>query len=689
MTPPAAKQKTHLITLHNDTRNDEYAWLRDPDWQQVMRDPGSLNAEIRAYLEAENAYTQAWMQDTETLQATLFNEMKNRIKEDDASVACKDGDFYYYYRYEAGGEHPLYCRRTKNRQEQVLLNADSLAEDFDYFDMGECRHSPDHRYFAYCVDTTGSEFYRLYILDLDTGRHLEETIENIQGNFVWAMDSRTLFYTTLNASHRPDKVFRRHLGAALRQDTLVYQEHDSGFFVTLDRTESNRFILISAHDHTSSEIHYLDAHQPRQAAKLFQARGKDIEYAISDHDSVWYITTNADGCRDFKLMQTPLHQTQRQYWQNVYLPAKGTLLSSIYLFRRFMVRHERTQGLARIVIVSLEKDRREYAIEFDEEAYELSINPGFEFDTSILRFSYMSMTTPRQIFDFDMDRRRRQLRKQQQVPCGHDPQEYVTRRIFATAKDGAKIPVSVLYHKDSVLDGSAPLLLYGYGAYGINMPAGFSTRCLSLVKRGFIYAIAHIRGGMELGYDWYTGGKLKNKKNTFTDFIAAAEYLVEQNYTRAGKISALGGSAGGLLIGAVINMRPALFHSAIARVPFVDVLNTICDGSLPLTPPEWPEWGNPIKNADDYDHIKTYSPYDQVHRQAYPHLLVTAGLTDPRVTYWEPAKWVARLRRYKTDNNALLLKTNMQAGHTGASGRFADLKEVALMYAFILKLHQL
>ena len=388
-------------------------------------------------------------------------------------------------------------------------------------------------------------------------------------------------------------------------------------------------------------------------------------------------------------MQTPLHETQRQHWQNVYLPAKGVLLSSVYLFKRFMARYERVKGLPRIVIVSLEKDSQEYAIEFDEEAYELGIKPGFEFDTSTLRFSYTSMTTPEQIFDFDMDQRHRQLRKQQQVPCGHDPGDYVTRRIFATAKDGAKIPVSVLYHKDSALDGSAPLLLYGYGAYGISMPASFSTLCLSLVERGFVYAIAHIRGGMELGYDWYTQGKLKNKKNTFTDFIASAEYLVEQNYTRAGRITVLGGSAGGLLIAAVINMQPALFHAAIARVPFVDVLNTICDDSLPLTPPEWPEWGNPIKNADDYDYIKAYSPYDQIRRQDYPHLLVMAGLTDPRVTYWEPAKWVARLRRYKTDNNALLLKTNMQAGHAGTSGRFARLKEVAFMYAFVLKLYQL
>ena len=686
MKPPIANQITHEVSMHDDTRNDTYAWLRDPNWQQVMHDPSLLQQDIREYLEQENAFTNEWMQDTQALQESLFQEMKARIKEDDSSVPCKDGNYYYYDRYEVGAEHSLYCRHNEDNKEKILLDANALAKEFDYFDIGDCEHSPDHRYLAYCVDTKGSEFYTLYILDLSTDDYLSETIENVQGNFVWAMDSCTLFYTTLDENHRPDKVFRHTLNTAPEKDQLVYEEHDAGFFVGLDRTESNRFILISCHDHTTSEIRFIDAHQPTQAAQLFQQRSTDIEYSISDHDSTWYITTNVDGCKDFKIMRTPLSQTQHEHWQDFYVPDPGTLLRGIYLFKRFIVRYERALGLPKIVICSLESESQEYAIEFDEEAYELGMNAGFEFDTSTLRFSYTSMTTPSQVFDFNMDTRTRQLRKQQEVPSGHQPEHYITKRIFATSDDGTQVPISLLYHHETNIDGNAPLLLYGYGSYGSSMPASFSTTRLSLVNRGFVYAIAHIRGGMELGYDWYTSGKLKQKQNTFIDFIAAGQHLAKTHYTSAGKITVHGGSAGGMLIGAVINMQPDLFHSAIADVPFVDVLNTMCDDSLPLTPPEWPEWGNPIKNTDDYHHIKSYSPYDNVQRQNYPHLLVTAGLTDPRVTYWEPAKWVAKLRKLKTDNNVLLLKTNMEAGHAGVSGRFDSLKEVALMYAFVLKL---
>ncbi len=688
MKAPIAQKISHKVTMHGDTRNDQYAWIRDPNWQQVMRDPSLLREDIRDYLEQENAFTQDWMQDTEQLQASLFGEMKARIKEDDSSVPCKDGIYHYYDRYTTGAEHSLYCRYQQPDEEEILLDANELSKQHDYFDIGECEHSPNHRYLAYCVDTKGSEFYTLYILDLESGKYLAEAIDNIQGNFVWAMDSETFFYTTLDSNHRPDKVFRHRLNASPQQDELVYQETDSGFFVGLNRTESNRFILISVHDHTTSEIHYLDAHQPKQAAILFQARCTDIEYSITDHSDSWYITTNADGCADYKIMCSPLENTQRQHWKNYYLPTKGTLLRGIYMFRDYLVRYERIQGLPKIVVAPLDSDAHEYAIEFDEEAYELGIDPGLEFDTTTLRFSYTSMTTPSQVFDFDMQQRTRELRKQQEVPSGHNPENYITKRIFARAQDGTCIPISLLYKHDTCIDGSAPLLLYGYGSYGSSMPASFSTTRFSLVNRGYVYAIAHIRGGMELGYDWYTNGKLSNKKNTFTDFIAAGKHLAETNYTSWGNITAHGGSAGGMLIGAVINLQPDLFHSAIADVPFVDVLNTMCDDSLPLTPPEWPEWGNPITQSDDYAYIKSYSPYDNVLAQEYPHLLITAGLIDPRVTYWEPAKWAAKLRASKIDNNIVLLKTNMDAGHAGASGRFDSLKEVALMYAFVLKLRK-
>ena len=690
--PPVAKRDPTKTTIHNFTRIDDYAWLRDPEWQAVMQDPSVLRTDIRTYLEQENAYTKACMQDTERMQDILFEEMKSRIKQDDSTVPARDGDFFYYARYDVGAEHPCYCRYPAHtvNQEQVLLNANELACEVEYFDMGDCEHSPDHRYLAYCVDTKGSEFYTLHILDLASGETLSETIENIQGNFVWAMDGKTIFYTTLDRNHRPDKVYRHSVHTPASQDVLVYQENDPGFFVGLDRTESNRFILISAHDHTTSEIHYLDAHAPIQAAQLFQRREKDVEYSISDHDSRWYITTNADDCEDYKIMVTDLDKTSSEHWQDYYLPTKGTLLKGIYLFNAFLVRSEREHGLPKIIIASLSKqgeDNPEYAIEFEEQAYELGIDVGFEFDTENLRFSYTSMTTPTQVFDFNMRSQTRVLRKQQEVPSGHSPQDYVTKRVFAQAPNQTKIPISILYHKNTILDGSAPLLLYGYGSYGSSMPASFSTTRLSLVNRGFVYAIAHIRGGMELGYAWYKNGKREHKINTFLDFIASAKHLIKSDYTSKGKITIHGGSAGGMLIGAVLNMEPDLFHSAIADVPFVDVLNTMCDDTLPLTPPEWPEWGNPIKSARDYEIIKSYSPYDNVDAIEYPHLLVTAGLTDPRVTYWEPAKWVAKLRAQKTGNNILLLKTNMEAGHAGVSGRFDSLKEIALMYAFVLKVH--
>ena len=690
--PPVAKRDPTKTTIHNFTRIDDYAWLRDPEWQAVMQDPSVLRTDIRTYLEQENAYTKACMQDTERMQDILFEEMKNRIKQDDSTVPARDGDFFYYARYDVGAEHPCYCRYPAETvdQEQVLLNANELACEVEYFDMGDCEHSPDHRYLAYCVDTKGSEFYTLHILDLASGETLSETIENIQGNFVWAMDGKTIFYTTLDRNHRPDKVYRHSVHTPASQDVLVYQENDPGFFVGLDRTESNRFILISAHDHTTSEIHYLDAYAPIQAAQLFQRREKDVEYSISDHDSRWYITTNADDCEDYKIMVTDLDKTSSEHWQDYYLPTKGTLLKGIYLFNAFLVRSEREHGLPKIIIASLSKqgeDNPEYAIEFEEQAYELGIDVGFEFDTENLRFSYTSMTTPTQVFDFNMRSQTRELRKQQEVPSGHSPQDYVTKRVFAQAPDQTKIPISILYHKNTILDGSAPLLLYGYGSYGSSMPASFSTTRLSLVNRGFVYAIAHIRGGMELGYAWYKNGKREHKINTFLDFIASAKHLIKSDYASKGKITIHGGSAGGMLIGAVLNMEPDLFHSAIADVPFVDVLNTMCDDTLPLTPPEWPEWGNPIKSARDYEIIKSYSPYDNVDAKKYPHLLVTAGLTDPRVTYWEPAKWVAKLRAQKTGNNILLLKTNMEAGHAGVSGRFDSLKEIALIYAFVLKVH--
>ena len=690
--PPIASKKPQTFTLHNKTRQDEYAWLKDPNWEKVMQEPEKLNTEIREYLDAENNYLAQELSDTENLQRELFSELRGRIKEDDSTVPEKDGDYYYYVRYEENQQYPIHCRHPKDNveQEEILLDANIAAKEYDYFQIGDAGHSPDHRYFSYSADTKGSEFYTLYTIDLSSKQVLDDKISNIQSTFVWAMDNRTLFYTTLDKNHRPDKVFCHTLGDDIKQDHLVYEETDPGFFVSLDITESQNFILISAHDHVTTEIYTIDAKKPKQAAKLFSKREPGLEYEISDHGDNFFIVTNKDGAEDYKIMQSTLHNTAKEYWQDLYTPKEGTLLRGIYVCKKYLIRSERCDGLPRIAIVEITDDQlnNEHYIAFKEEAYELNAIPGYEFDTDTLRFSYSSMTTPTQIFDYHIPTRTRELKKQQQVPSGHDENEYITRRLFATSHDNESIPISLLYKKTTRLDGSAPLLLYAYGSYGSSMPASFSTNRLSLVDRGFVYAIAHVRGGMEKGYAWYRAGKLQQKSNTFKDYISCAEFLLENKFTKCGNIAVHGGSAGGMLVGAVINMRPELFRAAIADVPFVDVLNTMSDDSLPLTPPEWPEWGNPISSEQDFKSILEYSPYDNVSKQEYPNLLVTAGLTDPRVTYWEPAKWVARLRANKTDNNLLLLKTNMQAGHGGASGRFDYLKEVALMYAFLLKVFE-
>ena len=686
---PIAKKKPIEITQQGEKRVDDYAWLKDENWQQVIQSPDALSQEIRDYLEAENAYLDTCMDDTTTLQDELFKELRARIKEDDSSVPEKDGDYYYYERYEQNQQYPIFCRYHKNNadQEEILFNANLAAKEHDYFDIGDAGHSPNHQYFAYSADTKGSEFYTLYIINLRTGRLLKEQIRNIQSVFVWANDSQTLFYTTLDDNHRPDKVYRHSLGTNIAKDEMVYQEKDPGFFVSLDITESNNFILISAHDHVTTEIHIIDAHYPEQAASCFSKRQVGVEYELSERNKIFFIVTNKDGAEDYKIMQTDLQNTEQENWHDVYAPKDGTLLREIFIFKDYLVRSERINGLPRITIIAFNANELsdEHVIDFKEEAYELNIIAGYEFDTNTLRLSYTSMTTPTQIFDYEMSTHRRELKKEQEVPSGHSPDEYITRRLFATTNDKQQVPISILYKSTTAIEGNAPLLLYAYGSYGNSMPASFSTNRFSLVNRGFIYAIAHVRGGMEKGYAWYKYGKLEYKTNTFDDYITCANYLIEHRYTQKGKLVVHGASAGGMLVGAVLNMQADLFHAAIADVPFVDVLNTMSDDSLPLTPPEWPEWGNPIANKSDYKNISQYSPYDNIKKQSYPHILVMAGLTDPRVTYWEPAKWVAKLRNQKTDNNLLVLKMNMGAGHAGASGRFDYLKEVALMYAFILK----
>ena len=670
---------------HGIARVDDYAWLRAANWQAVMRDPAVLDSEIRAHLEAENAYTKAVMADTEALQERLFAEMKGRIKEDDASVPAPDGAFAYYTRYVTGAQHPLFCRKASaGGEEQVLLDGNALAKPHAYFRIASVAHSPDHSLLAYAVDTKGSEFYTVKIVEADTGALVDSRIADNNGSLEWAADSCTLLYIWLDDEHRPRRVLRHSIGAE-GADGVIHEQPDPGYFLGISATQDRRFLLLSVHDHETAEISLIDAADPSAPPRLVAAREPEHNYSVDHHDGRLIILTNSDGAEDYRIVEAPADNPGREHWREIEPHRPGRLILDVVAYQDFLVRLEREHGLPRIVVRRFASGE-EHAIAFDEEAYSLGISAGYEYDTSTLRFTYSSMTTPAQVFDYDMKTRARELRKTQEIPSGHDPSRYVTRRVMAPAKDGETVPVSLLYRKDTPLDGTASLLLYGYGAYGMAIPAGFSTNALSLVDRGFVYAIAHVRGGKDGGYRWYKDGKREKKVNSFTDFVAAGEFLAEQGFTGRGRIVAHGGSAGGMLMGAVANLAPDLFLGIIAEVPFVDVLTTMLDANLPLTPPEWPEWGNPIESEADYRTIAAYSPYDTVRAVAYPHILALGGLTDPRVTYWEPAKWVARLRELNSGDGLVLLRTNMEAGHAGASGRFERLKEVALAYAFALKI---
>lgn len=682
---PRAEKRSATAVHHGITKTDPYAWLRAENWQEVMRDPSLLAGDIRDYLEAENAYTTSAMADTDALQERLFEELKGRIKQDDSSVPAPDGPYAYATRYEEGAQHPKVVRTPRDGgDETVLIDANALAEGKAYFRLAGVDHSTDHKLIAWTSDDKGSEFYTLRLRDAETGEDLSDEIPETSGSSVWANDGRTLFYVWLDANHRPCKVFRHVVGTPREDDVCVYEEKDPGFFVGVGKTQSGQFVTIDIHDHETAEVWLIDADTPEVAPRLVAPRQTAQEYDVEHRGDTLYILTNADDAEDFKVVTVPVDAPGRESWSDVVAHKPGRLILSLTVYANHMVRLERENSLPRIVITRL-ADGIEHEIAFAEEAYSLGAGGGYEFDTTTLRFSYSSMTTPTRVYDYDMDTRERTLRKEQEVPSGHNPDDYVTRRVMATAQDGELVPVSLLYAKNTPLDGSAPCLLYGYGSYGISIPASFSTNALSLVDRGFVYAIAHIRGGKDKGFAWYANGRREHKLNTFTDFIAAGEHLVKEGFTARGRIVAQGGSAGGMLMGVVANMAPDLFQGIIAEVPFVDVLATMLDETLPLTPPEWPEWGNPLADKAAYETIASYSPVDNVTEQAYPAILAVGGLTDPRVTYWEPAKWVATLREKKTDDALLMLKTNMDAGHGGASGRFDRLKEVAFNWAFALK----
>jgi len=670
---------------HGIRREDDYGWLRAENWQDVFKDPALLDPMIGKHLEEENAYQTAMMEDTAGLRKTLFAEMRGRIKEDDSSVPMKDGPFAYGTSYRKGGEQPRFFRTPREGgAEEMLLDGDREADGKAYFHLGGIDHSGDHTRLVWGYDDKGSEFYTLKIRDLASGKDSADLIRDTGGSGVWDATGTGFFYTWLDPNHRPSKIFRHAAGTDQAKDRVIFEETDPGFFLGAHRGLKGDWIFISSHDHETSEYHILPAADPGAAPRLVMAREPGVQYDLDEGGEEFFILTNADGAKDFKIVTAPAVDPGKAHWKELVPHEPGRLILSIMAFERFLVRLERKDGLPRIVVRE-RSSGEEHMISFAEEAYSLGLSGAYEYDTDVIRFSYSSMTTPAQVFDYDMRSRERTLLKTQEVPSGHDPEDYVTRRLMAPSHDGEMLPISILYHKHALLDGSAPCLLYGYGAYGITIPASFNTNCLSLVDRGFVYAIAHIRGGKDKGFGWYEDGKRDRKMNTFEDFIFAARYLVEKGYTSHDRIVAQGGSAGGMLIGAVANMAPETFGGLIAEVPFVDVLATMLDDTLPLTPPEWPEWGNPIASAEDYRMIASYSPCDNVAEKAYPPILAVAGLTDPRVTYWEPAKWVARLRERKTDRNPVLFKINMGAGHGGASGRFSRLEEIAFSYAFALK----
>jgi len=683
-TPPAAQRRPFQCARHGHTWTDDYAWLRADNWQEVMRDTSLLDPEIRTYLECQNTVLETVMKPTEALQTELFEEMKGRIKQDDSSVPAADGPYAYATRFVEGAEHPRLVRSNRDGSgETVLIDGDAMAKEHDFFRLGGAAHSPGHRYLAYAADTAGSEYYRVRVHDTETLGDLADTIPDTSGNMVWAADGKSFFYVRQDENHRPSKVFCHIVGETAENDRLVYEETDSGLFVGIGETQSRKYILISVHDHETSEVYRIDADRPDTEPVLILPREKKHEYDVEHRGDRLYFLTNRDGAEDFKIVSAPIETPTPDHWREVVPHVSGRLILSFVLLANHLVRLERQDGLPRIVVRRL-SDGEEHEIAFAEEAYSLGLSAGYEFETGEIRFTYSSMTTPARTYDYDMEARKRVMRKEQEVPSGHDPDNYVTRRIMATSHDGEQVPVSILHHRDTPLDGTAPALLYGYGAYGISIPAAFSTTRLSLVDRGFVYAIAHVRGGKDRGYAWYRQGKMFDKMNTFRDFLAAAETLIGENYTAKGQIVAQGGSAGGLLMGAVANMAPDLFLGIVAEVPFVDVLNTMLDDTLPLTPPEWPEWGNPIQDKAAFEYIRSYSPYDNVEKQAYPHMLITGGLADPRVTYWEPAKWAAKLAATRTDDRLTLLKTNMQAGHAGKPGRFDSLQELSLTQAFAL-----
>ncbi|MDP2089588.1 MAG: S9 family peptidase [Flavobacteriaceae bacterium] len=678
--PPVAEKIEKKLEIHGDIRIDHYYWLNERE-----------NPKVIAYLNAENTYYDTITSHTKAFKKELFEEMKSRIKEDDESVPYFKNGFYYIIRFEKGNQYPIYARKkgTLEAKEKILFNVNEMAKGSEYYKLAGLTVSKDNKLASFGVDKVSRRQFTLQFKNLVTGEIYPDKIENTTGGAVWASDNRTIFYTKKDpVTLRSDKIYQHVLGTDVSKDKLVYHEKDETFNTSVGITKSEKFIVIASYSTLSTEYQYLNADKPSGKFKIIQPRERDLEYSVEHYDGHFYILTNYQGAKNFKLMKTPETETSKENWKDVVPHRADVLLEDISIFKNYLILEERNNGLNKIRIIKWDGSA-DYYLPFDEETYSAGVYYNPEFDTEILRYSYNSLTTPTSVIDFNMDTKAKEIKKEQEVLGGKfDKKNYVSERLWATARDGKKVAISLVRHKNTKLNKNTPLLLYGYGSYGYTLDPSFSTNRLSLLDRGFIYAIAHIRGGEYLGRAWYEDGKLLKKMNTFTDFIDCAKFLINQKYTSPKHLYANGGSAGGLLMGAVVNMNPELFNGVIADVAFVDVVTTMLDDSIPLTTAEYDEWGNP-NDKKDYDYMKSYSPYDNVTAKNYPNMLVTTGLHDSQVQYFEPAKWVAKLRELKTDKNILLLHTNMETGHGGASGRFDALKEIAIDYAFLFDLENI
>ena len=683
ITIPKLRKETNSIKIHNEDLPDNYAWIKQKNWQEVLKNPTKLNDEVANYLTEENAFVKEQLKEKEQLETEIFQELKGRIKDKDSSVPLKDGAYYYFSEYEEGSEYPSFKRTNSTDVVETIFNAQKKSEGEKFFNLASVCHSHNHRFIAYNIDKNGSENYFLSVENLENKKILTKEIPQTTGEIIWDTDNKSIYYIGLDDNHRPNKIFKHLVGQDYQNDELIFEERDPAFFCSVSISQSKHYLLIRTGDHQTSEYYIKNLQQKNSSLQLFSSRIEKEEYEIDHSQGYFYILTNTDSCKNFKIMRCLETSYSRNNWSDFIAYQNDNLILDFIILKSWIVYLQRHEGLNQIIIHNVNTEQS-HSIKFEEEAYDLSLFGQYEFDTDWIRFSFSSPITPKSIFDYNCSTKEKSLKKIQEIPSGFNSDLYSCKRFLCPGHDGAQIPLTVFHKKDLLLDGTNPLLLYGYGSYGITIPDSFSTNRFSLLDRGFVYAIAHVRGGREKGQEWYDDGKLLKKKNTFLDFISCAEFLCEKKYTAPKKIIAQGGSAGGLLMGYIANEKPDLFLGIIAQVPFVDICNTMLDEDLPLTITEIPEWGDLKNNKEAFNYIRSYSPYDNVKKQDYPHMLITGGVTDPRVTYWEMTKWAAKIRDYKTDNNLLLLKMNMDAGHSGASGRYDYLKEVALDYIFCL-----